>query len=172
MSACLTAGTASPEVTMTSTFSRTNSAANSANRSERPSAQRTSIAAVRPSVQPSSRKRCTRAATNWPWDDGVPPARTPMVGSLAGCCARAASGQRRRAAEQRDELAPPHSITSSARSRKDSGIASLRALAVVRSMTSSNLVGCSTGRSAGFAPLRILSTYSAERRNRCVLLAP
>ena len=65
-----------------------------------------------------------------------------------------------------------YSITSSARSRKDSGIASLRALAVVRSMTSSNLVGCSTGRSAGFAPLRILSTYSAERRNRCVLLAP
>src|SRR5262249_25394029 len=81
--------------------------------------------------------------------------------------------QRSRAAHQRDELAPPHhSITSSARSRKGSGIASLRALAVVRSMTSSNLVGCSTGRSAGFAPLRILSTYSAERPNRCVLLGP
>jgi hypothetical protein len=29
--------------------------------------------------------------------------------------------------------------------------------AVFRLITSSNLVGCSTGRSAGFAPLRILS---------------
>jgi hypothetical protein len=28
----------------------------------------------------------------------------------------------------------------------------------LRLMTSSNLVGCSTGRSAGLAPLRILST--------------
>jgi hypothetical protein len=27
-------------------------------------------------------------------------------------------------------------------------------------MTSSNFVGCSTGRSAGFAPFRILSIYS------------
>ena len=39
---------------------------------------------------------------------------TPMRRTRAGCCARATSGQRRRAAEQRDELAPPHSITSSA----------------------------------------------------------
>src|SRR5262249_8460555 len=38
---------------------------------------------------------------------------------------------RRRAAEQRDERAPSHSITSSARSRKDSGILSPSALAVV-----------------------------------------
>ncbi len=33
-----------------------------------------------------------------------------------------------------------------------------RAFAVLRLMTSSNFVGCSTGRSAGLAPLRILST--------------
>ena len=45
-------------------------------------------------------------------------------------------------------------ITSSARSRNDSGIFSPIALAVVRLMTSSNLVGCKTGRSAGFSPLR------------------
>ena len=38
------------------------------------------------------------------------------------CCARAASGQRRRAAEQRDELAPTdHSITSSARASSVGG---------------------------------------------------
>jgi hypothetical protein len=33
-----------------------------------------------------------------------------------------------------------------------------KSLAVLRLMTSSNLVGCSTGRSPGLAPLRILST--------------
>jgi hypothetical protein len=32
------------------------------------------------------------------------------------------------------------------------------ALAVLRLMMSSNLVGCSTGRSLGLAPLKILST--------------
>jgi hypothetical protein len=53
---------------------------------------------------------------------------------------------RRRAAEQCDELAPPdHSITSSARRRKDSGIVSPIALAVVRLMMRSNFLGCSTG---------------------------
>ena len=44
--ACLAGGTALPTVTMTSTLSRTNSAANSGNRSKRPSAQRYSIATV------------------------------------------------------------------------------------------------------------------------------
>src|SRR5262249_36464007 len=67
-----------------------------------------------------------------------------------------------RAAEQRDELASfhvrGHSITSSARRRKDSGIFSPIALAVVRFMTNSNLVGCKTGRSAGFSPLRMRPT--------------
>jgi hypothetical protein len=40
----------------------------------------------------------------------------------------------------------------------DSGIESPRVFAVLALMTSSNLVGCSTGRSAGLAPVRILST--------------
>jgi hypothetical protein len=38
------------------------------------------------------------------------------------------------------------------------GIVIPRASAVLRLMTSSYLVGCSTGKSAGLAPLRILST--------------
>src|SRR5262249_23870135 len=64
-----------------------------------------------------------------------------------------------RAAEQRYELAAPyHSITSSARASSDGGTSRLRALAATRLKTSSNLVGCSTGRCAGFAPRRILST--------------
>jgi hypothetical protein len=54
--------------------------------------------------------------------------------------------------------ASAYSITSSACSSTDCGIVSPIALAVFMLTTSSNLVGCSTGRSAGFAPLRILST--------------
>ena len=70
----------------------------------------------------------------------------------------------RRAAEQRDELAPPHSITSSARASSVGGTSRPRALAVLRLMASSNFVGCWTGRSAGLAPLRIRSMYDAARR--------
>ena len=61
-------------------------------------------------------------------------------------------------------LAAPYSITSSARARRVGGIVRPRALAVFRLMTSSNFVGCSTGRSAGLAPFRILSTKAAARR--------
>ncbi len=60
-----------------------------------------------------------------------------------------------RLAEQRFE---GHWITVSARMRTDWGIVRPMALAVLRLMTSSNVVGCSTGRSAGLAPFRILST--------------
>src|SRR5262249_8956221 len=61
---------------------------------------------------------------------------------------------------------PHHSITSSARASSVEGISRPRAFAVVRFMMKSNLVGCSTGRSPGFAPRKILSTYSAARRCR------
>src|SRR4029450_1043760 len=54
-----------------------------------------------------------------------------------------------------------YSMTWSARPSTDGGIVRPRTLAVLRLITSSNLVGCSTGRSAGFAPLRILSTKYA-----------
>ena len=49
-------------------------------------------------------------------------------------------------------------MTSSARPSTDCGIVRPRALAVLRLITSSNFVGCSTGRSPGLAPFRILST--------------
>src|SRR5829696_2394685 len=61
-------------------------------------------------------------------------------------------------AERSDDLPPPHSITSSARSRRLGGISSPSARAAPPLITSSSLVGCSTGRSAGLAPLNILST--------------
>jgi hypothetical protein len=57
-----------------------------------------------------------------------------------------------------------HSITSSARLSSVSGTVRPSALAVLRLIASSIFVGCSTGRSAGFAPFKILSTYAAERR--------
>src|SRR4051794_4220236 len=64
----------------------------------------------------------------------------------------------RRAAEQRDELAPPHSMTSSARASSEGGTSNPRALAVLRLITNSYLVGCSTGRSEGLAPFRTRPT--------------
>jgi len=66
-------------------------------------------------------------------------------------------GGNRRTAEQRDEFPPPHSITSSASESTSGGMESPSALAVLRLITSSNLVDVSTGRSAGFAPLRIFA---------------
>ena len=59
------------------------------------------------------------------------PERTPMVGQMIPA---------RRVA---------HSITSSARARKVGGIIRLRVLAVLRLMTSLNLVACWTGKSDG-----------------------
>src|ERR1019366_1831527 len=64
----------------------------------------------------------------------------------------------RHTAKQSDELTPPHSITSSALVSSDGGTVRLRALAVLRLITSSYLVGACTGRSAGFSPFRMRST--------------
>jgi hypothetical protein len=51
-----------------------------------------------------------------------------------------------------------YSITSSARASSVGGTSRPSAFAVVRLITKSNFVGCSTGMSLGFAPRRILST--------------
>ena len=51
-----------------------------------------------------------------------------------------------------------YSITSSASTSKLCGIVRPSALAVLRLMTNSNLVGCMTGRSAGLMPLRTFPT--------------
>src|SRR5215831_16147220 len=62
---------------------------------------------VRPSLQPSSCSRCAKAATHWLQADGVPAPKTPMVGSLPACCARAASGPGGRCAAERGQQFPP-----------------------------------------------------------------
>jgi hypothetical protein len=64
----------------------------------------------------------------------------------------------RRAAEERDEVASLHSITSSARARSVGGTSKPSCLAVLRLMRNSNVVGPSTGSSPGLVPLNILST--------------
>src|SRR5262245_36134572 len=51
-----------------------------------------------------------------------------------------------------------HLITFSARMSTIGGIVRPICFAVLRLITNSNFVGCSTGKSAGLAPLRILST--------------
>ena len=54
-----------------------------------------------------------------------------MVGSFAGCCARGGERPRRRTTENRDERAPFHSITSSARANNLGGTVRPSALAVL-----------------------------------------
>ena len=65
-----------------------------------------------------------------------------------------------------------YSITSSARAITVPGMVMPSSFAVARLMTSSNFVGCSIGNSPGFAPRRILSVYSAARRNMSKKLGP
>src|SRR5262249_52996991 len=77
-----------------------------------------------------------------------------------------------RAAQQRDELAAPHSITSSAVPSRLAGSSIPSALAVLRLITSWNFVGACTGRLAIFSPLRIRSTYLAAPRNCSIRSGP
>ena len=64
----------------------------------------------------------------------------------------------RHTTEQHDELAPLHSITSSARASSVGGTSRPSAFAVLRLIASSYFVGACTGKSAGLSPLRIRST--------------
>src|SRR5262249_4928846 len=81
-------------------------------------------------------------------------------------------------ADEEDDVLPKqpparaHGVTSSARRSSPGGIVSPRCLAALRLMSSSNLFGCSTGRSRGLAPLRILSTKAAAARQRSERLTP
>src|SRR5215470_8743463 len=65
---------------------------------------------------------------------------------------------RHRATEPRDELPPPHSITSSASASKFGGMVRPSVLAVLRLMINANFVGYSTGSSFTLAPRRMRST--------------
>src|ERR1700676_556909 len=65
-----------------------------------------------------------------------------------------------------------YSITSSARPSIIGGTVRPNALAVLRLMTSSYLVGYCAGRSAGFAPFRMRSTDDAPSRQTTSGLVP
>src|SRR5262249_23593199 len=86
------------------------------------------------------------------------PAQKPNSRQLARLLPARRERPRSGAAEQRDELAPLHSITSSARERSVGGISMPSTFAVLRLMTSLNFVGCWTGKSPGFSPLRMRPT--------------
>ena len=92
---------------------------------------------------------------------------------LAGLLSSGMARQRQsNTAHCANNIATPHSMTSSARPSTVGGIVRPSALAVLRLISSSNFVGCSTGRSPGWAPLRILSTYPAARRTKSAILVP
>ena len=65
-----------------------------------------------------------------------------------------------------------YSITSSARASSACGTVRPSALAVLMLITSSNVVGCSTGRSAGLAPFRMRPTLAPNPRNDARGCAP
>ena len=69
-------------------------------------------------------------------------------------------------------MAQAHRMTSSAWKRRDGGIVKPSAWAVLRLMTSRNVVGRSMGKSAGVAPLRIFSTKTAQRRPMSTMFGP
>ena len=79
------------QATMTSTLRRTSSAANSGSRFTCPSADRNSNRMFCPSTYPRSRSACRNSRQNCP-GSVLPMTSAPMIGSFAGCCARAASG--------------------------------------------------------------------------------
>jgi hypothetical protein len=74
--------------------------------------------------------------------------------------------------EHRNECSQKEPLRSGAKSVGVNDTASPSSFAVLRFNTSSSFVGCSTGRSAGLAPLRSLPRYVAARRNRSGKLAP
>src|SRR5262245_29355886 len=87
-------------------------------------------------------------------------------GALAAMAYRRTSKQPRRVAictDRQQRGTRLHSITSSARASSVTGISMPIVLAVFVLITSSNFVGRSIGKSAGFAPLNILSTNVAAR---------
>ena len=93
---------------------------------------------------------------------------SPSYGHIAGY----AFGSNVPAAELCSAAKVPHSITSSARTRIAGEIVTPMASAVFILRTNSNFVGCSTGRSATFAPFAIVSTNSAARRYMAGKITP
>src|SRR6516225_2476909 len=93
----------------------------------------------------------------------------PNLARLCACCERPHNGG---AANEPDEFAPPHSITSSAVVRSIGGIFTPSDLAVFEFTISSKRVGRSAGKSAGLVPFRILATIIPASRYCSSILGP
>src|SRR6202035_2790236 len=89
----------------------------------------------RPGAEKSDHRQCLGARSQRPRQDG---------GRRYGC--------------RCNEFAPFHSITSSAEASNAVGNSRPSAFAVLRLTTSSNIVGCCTGKSDGLIPLRTCPT--------------
>src|SRR5262249_29537871 len=113
---------------------------------------------------PESLQECRVAGLGLGIVGAQPDEHTDAPHALARLCPRRERPHWCRAAEQRDELAAVHSITSSARSNVAVGTSRSSAFAVLRLRMNWNFAARSIGRSTGLAPLRILSTKKAARR--------
>ena len=142
-----------------------------------------------PSTYPSSLRRCRNASVRSEIAEGEVALRYPIRGTLAGCCASAGRTVGGRTVSSRQttilltiSFAPfvycllltarCHLMTRSALASTLGGIVRPICFAALRLITSSNFVGCSTGRSAGFLPFKILSTCLAVRRYKSTTLTP
>src|SRR5215813_15180452 len=110
--------------------------------------------------------------------------RYPILEIFAACCASEEKLRAKSRAQSATEkiflfIVLPHAsrvpptahaylITLSARYSTDCGIVTPICLAALRLTMSSKFFGCSTGRSAGLAPFKILSTKVAARRYKSV----
>src|SRR5262245_2168799 len=116
------------------------------------------VSAVDPAELPQRSHKRRHAGLNFRVSLGPRHQHTDPPHPIGLLRARRERPRHRHAAEQRDELAPLHSITSSASASNLSGIWSPSAFAVFRLITNSYFVGACTGRSAGLSPLRMRST--------------
>jgi hypothetical protein len=108
----------------------------------------------------------SRPKTSWP------PTNSTLISALSFCTCHAGenaphgvcAGNGRFLTTRSTTITPGsfpadiYLMISSASIKRCGGIVIPSACAVLRLITSSNLVGCSTGRSPGFAPFKILST--------------
>src|SRR5262249_25428840 len=92
-----------------------------------------------------------RGLLSWRQDADPPDLRKIML------CVRS-PGHEQQDGKPGNDTAPFHSMTSSARARIPGAIFRPSALAALRLTTSSKVVGCWTGRSAGLTPFRIFPT--------------
>ena len=81
--------------------------------------------------------------------------RIVMPSTFAGACIGRSAGFSSLSPSHAPQKTLHHSMISSARARSEGGIARPSAFAVLEFITSSNLVVCWTGRSAGLSPLRM-----------------